>query len=115
MESQILVKSKRFAIKIIQLYQYLCDEKHEYVMSKQILRSGTSIGANAAESVYAQSTADFISKLSISLKEASETAYWLDLLEESSYISSEHAKSLRTECIELIKMLTSSINKLKNN
>lgn len=115
MESQILIKSKKFAVRIVKLYKYLCDEKHEYVMSKQLLKSGTSIGANAAESVYAQSTADFISKLSISLKEASETNYWLDLLVEAEFVSSDQIKELQTECIELIKMLTSSLNKLKKN
>lgn len=115
MESKILIKSKKFAIEIVKLYKCLCDEKHEYVMSKQLLKCGTSIGANAAESVYAQSTADFIAKLSISLKEASETAYWLDLLEESGYVSSDQIDWLKTECVEIIKMLTSSLKKLKNN
>ena len=79
--------SKKFAIRIIKLYVFLKEEKHEFVMSKQIYRCGTSIGANIAESTYAQSTPDYISKLSISLKEASETQYWLDLLQESNYIS----------------------------
>ena len=79
--------SKKFAIRIIKLYVFLKEEKHEFVMSKQIYRCGTSIGANIAESTYAQSTPDYISKLSISLKEASETQYWLDLLQESNYIT----------------------------
>ena len=76
----ILDKSKAFAVRIIKFYQYLCDEKKEFVLSKQLLRSGTSIGANARESKNAQSKADFIHKLSISLKEAYETAYWIELL-----------------------------------
>ena len=88
-ENVILNKSKTFALKIIELYKYLCEEKHEYILSKQILRSGTSIGANAREGSRAQSKADFLSKMSISLKEADETAYWLELLYESCYIDKE--------------------------
>lgn len=112
-ENVVFEKSKSFALRIIKLYKYLCDEKNEYVMSKQLLRCGTSIGANIAESVYAQSNADFIHKLSISLKEASETNYWLEILVEGNIVSLEQVKDLITECIEIIKLLTSSINKLK--
>ena len=86
-DNQILIDSKSFAIRIIRLYKYLSDMKKEFVLSKQILRSGTSIGANISESVFAQSRMDFVSKMSISLKEASETKYWLDLLYETEYIS----------------------------
>ena len=105
-------KSKKFALRIIKLYQYLQDNK-EYVISKQILRSGTSIGANISEAVYAQSKADFVSKLSISIKEANETRYWLELLDESGILKTEQIKDLHGECIELIKILTSSINTAK--
>lgn len=92
-ENIIVVKSKTFALRIIKLYKYLCNEKHEYVMSKQILRSGTSIGANIREAVREQSKADFYAKLSISLKEADETAYWLELLNESDYIKKNISKA----------------------
>ena len=77
--NQVLQKSKAFAVRIVRLYQYLTDEKKEKVLSRQVLRSGTSIGANIKESIRAQSTADFLSKMQISLKEASETEYWLEL------------------------------------
>ena len=86
MENVVVVKSKNFAIRIIKLYKYLVDNKKEFVLSKQILKSGTSIGANIRESKNAQSNLDFINKLSIALKEADETAYWLELLSESSII-----------------------------
>ena len=86
-ESALKIKSKAFALRIIKMYNYLCEEKKEYVMSKQILRSGTSIGANVAEAFFAQSDADFIAILYISRKEAGETIYWIDLLKESGYLS----------------------------
>lgn len=107
-------KSKAFALRIIKMYNYLCDEKKEYVMSKQILRSGTSIGANIAEAFYAQSEADFIAKLYISRKEAGETLYWIDLLKESGYIGDDVATSISAECDELLKLLTSSIKTMKS-
>lgn len=107
-------KSKAFALRIINMYNYLCDEKKEYVMSKQILRSGTSIGANIAEAFYAQSEADFIAKLYISRKEAGETLYWIDLLKESGYIGDDVATSISAECDELLKLLTSSIKTMKS-
>lgn len=107
-------KSEDFALRIIKLYSFL-KEKGEYVMSKQILRSGTSIGANIAESIYAESTDDLIHKLHISIKEASETAYWLRLLHRSQYIEGNLYESLQKDCQELIKILTAIINKLKTN
>ena len=79
-------KSKAFALRVIRLYKYLCDEKKEYILSKQLMRSGTSIGANIAEAFYGQSEADFISKLSIAQKETGETMYWLELLHESDFL-----------------------------
>lgn len=107
-------KSKAFALRIIKMYNYLCDEKKEYVMSKQVLRSGTSIGANIAEAFYAQSEADFVAKLYISRKEAGETLYWIDLLKESGYIGDDVATSISAECDELLKLLTSSIKTMKS-
>lgn len=107
-------KSKSFALRIIKMYNYLCDEKKEYVMSKQVLRSGTSIGANIAEAFYAQSEADFIAKLYISRKEAGETIYWIELLKESSYLGCDEADSMIKDCDELLKILTSSIKTMKS-
>lgn len=105
--NQILKKSKLFALRIIKLYKYLQEEKREYIMSKQILRSGTSIGANVKESVFAQSSPDFLSKLYIALKEAGETEYWIELLYESEYITEESFQSINKDCAEIIKLLVS--------
>ena len=104
-ENKILIKSKAFAIRIVRLYQYLTDEKREFVMSKQILRSGTSIGANVREAIRGQSDADFGAKMNISLKEASETEYWLELLQESEYISHDKGEEMLADCKELIRIL----------
>jgi len=111
-ENIIAIKSMKFAIRIINLYKYLID-KNEYVLSKQILRSGTSIGANCRESRNAQSRLDFISKLNIALKEADETAYWLDLLKEGSFIEESSYESIYNDCDEIIKLLTSIIKTSK--
>ena len=100
-------KSKAFAVRIVRFYRYLCCEKREVVLSKQILRSGTSIGANVRESGRAQSSADFYSKLNIALKEADETSYWLEILYESEIIDKQQFLSLYNECNELISILTS--------
>ncbi len=107
-------KSKVFALRIIKLYNYLGATKHEYVMAKQLLRCGTSIGANIAEAFYGQSDADFISKLSISQKECAETLYWLDLLHESHIIEDVPFQSIYDDAIELMKLLTSSIKTMKS-
>jgi four helix bundle protein len=106
--------SINFALKIIKLHKYLCDEKHEYDMSRQVYRSGTSVGANIAESKNAQSKADYVSKLSIALKEADETEYWLDLLYATNYLDDTQYESINLDCAELIKLLTSIIKKLKD-
>ena len=90
----IAVLTKEFALRIIKLHSYLQDERKEYILSKQILRSGTSIGANVRESIYAQSRADFINKMNIALKESSETEYWLELLHESNYIEEKAFESI---------------------
>ena len=105
-------KSLKFAIRIVNLYKYLIDEKKEFVMSKQVLRSGTSIGANIAEAQYAQSKADFLTKMHISLKEASETQFWLKLLYSTSYINDSHT-SIMNDCDELLKILTSTCKTTK--
>lgn len=106
----IVDKSKAFALRIIKLYKYLCDNKHEYILSKQLIRAGTSIGANVKEAIRAQSTPDFRAKMSIALKEASEAEYWLELLHESDYLTNEEFESIITECVELIKILTAILN-----
>ena len=106
-ENILLVKSKSFAIRIIRLYQFLSLEKKEFVLSKQLLRSGTSLGANAQEASRGQSRADFASKISVSLKEASESEYWLDLLYETEYISREEYTSLQQDLSEIIRILMS--------
>ena len=108
-DSILLTKSKAFALRVVRLYKYLRDRK-ESVIAKQMLRSGTSIGANIAESRYAQSKSDFASKLQIALKEAAETEYWLELLRDSEIVKSSSAfDSLCTDCTELIKLLTASV------
>ena len=108
-ENTIVDKSKAFAVRIINLYKYLCDEKKEFVLSKQLLRSGTSIGANVKEAIRGQSKDDFAHKMNISLKEASETEYWIELLCETDYITKQQFDSIIADCTELIKILTSII------
>ena len=111
--SPLQEKSEAFAGRIIKLYHFLTKSKHENVMSKQIYRSGTSIGANIAESKNAQSPADFISKLSIALKESDETEYWLKNLHQTGIINDIEFESLHNDNIEITKMLTSSIKTIK--
>ncbi|MEM0541676.1 four helix bundle protein [Flavobacterium sp. j3] len=111
-ENVIKEKSFLFAIEIVSLYKVLVERK-EYVLSKQLLRSGTSIGANVRESEHAQSKADFIHKLSISLKEANETEYWLDLLFETNYLTEVEFQKIKPKTIEILKLLTSIINTSK--
>ena len=113
--SVVFELSKKFALRVIRLYVYLKDERKDYVMSKQIYRCGTSIGANIAESRFAQSDADYICKLSIALKEASETMYWLDLLHESDFISLKQYESLLNDVKTITGTLVNIINKIKTN
>ena len=108
-------KSFDFAVRIVRLYQYLMNEKKEFVLSKQILRSGTSIGANVKEAIRGQSKPDFYTKMNIALKEASETEYWLDLLYESDYIVSDAYDSIYADCVEVIKILMSITKTQKRN
>jgi four helix bundle protein len=103
----IVLKSKDFALRIIRLYVFLTESKREYVLSKQILRCGTSIGANVKEAMRGQSKPDFYSKLNIALKEASETEYWLELLHESNIIDDAVFESIYFDCQEIIKILVS--------
>ena len=108
-------KTKLFALRVIKLSRYLMEEKKEYILSKQILRSGTSIGANARERKNAQSKLDFINKLSVALKEADETVYWLELLIGSEYIDNKMYKSLESDLKEIIALITASINTARAN
>jgi len=112
-DSIIKSKSRVFAIRVIRLYQYLQDEKKEFIMSKQLLRSGTSIGANAHEAYFGQSRKDFISKMQIALKEASETEYWLSILTETGYIEEKHSVSILEDCRELAKLLHATVKTSK--
>ena len=107
MDNVIVDKSKFFAIRIVNAYKYLTQEKCEFVMSKQLLRSGTSIGANVKEAIRGQSKPDFYSKLNIALKEASETEYWLEILYETEYNDKKLFDSINSDCQELIKLLVS--------
>lgn len=106
-------KSYAFALRIIKLYKYLVSEQKEYVLSKQVLRSGTSVGALIREAEHAQSKKDFINKMSISLKEANETEYWLMLLKDSEYISIDSFNSIQPDSVELIKLLASIVKSSK--
>ena len=105
-------KSRKFASRIVKLYRFLCG-KDEYVMSKQLLRSGTSIGANLAESVYAVSSNDFFNKVSIALKECSETRYWLDLLYDNDFLTQKMFKSISKDCDDILHMLIATIKTLR--
>jgi four helix bundle protein len=114
-ESVLKTKSYDFALRIVNLYKFVVAEKKEYVLSKQILRSGPSVGANIAEAGQGQSKSDFIHKLSIAQKEAFETEYWLRLLRDSEYLTEPQANSLIADCGELQKLLTASIKTAKSN
>ena len=114
MKSPLKDKSYAFAIRVVKLSQYLQAEKKEYVLSKQVLRSGTAVGALIKEAEFGQSKADFISKMSISLKEANETEYWLCLLNDTNYIEQNLFESMQSDCKELIAMLVSTIKTAKN-
>ncbi len=114
-ENIILSKTYSFAIRIVRLYQYLIDVKKEFVLSKQILRSGTAIGAIMKESEHAQSKADFLNKTNQALKEANETEYWLQLLCDTNYISQKEYDSILPECDEITSILVSIVKTTKNN
>jgi four helix bundle protein len=114
-KSVVRVKSYFFAIRIVKLCKFLADEKKEYVISRQILKSGTSVGALVRESEQAESKADFVHKLSIALKEIKETEYWLNILKDTGYIDDTMFTSMNNDCIDLIKLLTSIIKTSKKN
>ena len=109
----ILTKTMDFSVRIVKLYKYLCDEKKEFVMSKQLLRCGTSIGANAHEAHNGQSDRDFLAKMYIAFKEATEAEYWLSLLIRTNYLIKEQGEDILQDCIEIKKILTSIIKTVK--
>lgn len=111
----IETKSFDFAVRIVKLNQYLATDKKEYVLSKQLLRSGTSIGANISEAQKSQSTADFYAKMTIALKEANETDYWLRLLHATDYITEKEYESIASDINEIISILVSITKTIKNN
>ena len=113
-ESVLKSKSFALAVRIVKLYKYLCEQKKEYVLSKQVLRSGTSVGAMVREAEYSESKADFSHKMGIARKELNETLYWLELLLQTEYITQIEYDSLSADAIEIIKMLTTSIKTAKN-
>ena len=108
-------KSFEFAIRIVKLYQFLCNDKKEFVLSKQLLRSGTSIGAMVREAEHSESKADFVHKLAIAQKEINETIYWLELLNATEYLNTQQFESINNDAVEIIKLITSIIKTTKNN
>ena len=113
MENVIVKKSYAFAIRIIRLYQFLSQEKKEYILSKQLLRCGTAIGAMVKESEHAQSKADFLNKMNVALKEANETEYWLMLLRDTEYINKNEFGSMSADCAEILRLLISIVKSTK--
>ena len=113
MNNSAKIKSKAFALRIIKMYKYLTKNKREFVISNQVLRSGTSIGANLAEAECAISRKDFTSKVYVALKECSETKYWLELLVESGYINPKHFESIYDDCMDILRMLMATTKTLK--
>lgn len=114
-ENVVKNKSFGFAVRVVKLYQYLCEDKKEFVISKQLLRSGTSVGAMVREAEHAESKPDFKHKMAIAQKEINETIYWLELLQATDYLNNEQFQSLNADAIEIIKLITSIIKTTKNN
>ena len=113
MDNAVREKSYRFAVRIVKLCRFLKNEKKEHIMSRQLLRSGTSVGANVAEAQHAQSRQDFLAKLNIALKEAAETDYWLRLLYETEYLTERQFKSIYEDCDEVERLLVSIVKSVK--
>ena len=115
MDNIIVQKTFDFAVRIVKMYKFLCDEHKEYIMSKQLLRSGTSIGANVHEGTQGQSIRDFLAKMNISLKEAAETQYWIKLLHKTGYLTDKQNESVLTDCNEILRILHSIVKSTKNS
>jgi four helix bundle protein len=113
-ESIIVQKSFAFAVRIVKLYKHICENKKEFVLSKQLLRSGTSIGANVREAHNAESKADFVHKMGIAQKEADESLYWIELMFHTEYLSQKEFESIQAEAVELMKIIKSIILTMKN-
>lgn len=113
-ENVVREKSFRFALRVVKLYQYLCERRREFVMSKQLLRSGTAIGALVREAEQAESRRDFVHKMAIALKEANESEYWIQLLSESGYLGQKSSDSIQADLTELLKLLTAIIKTTKS-
>ena len=114
-DNVIHVKTYAFAIRVVNAYRFLCNSQQEYVLSKQMLRSGTAVGALVAEAHHAQSSAAFLNKMNIALKEANETSYWLSLLKDTGYLEIEQYDSIAKDCNEIIALLVSIVKSMKNN
>lgn len=114
-DNQIVKDTKAFAVRIVKLYQYLTRNKTEFVMSNQILRSGTRIGSNIYEAVFAYSKKDFVNKLTVSLKEANETKFWLELLHETDYINDNEFDSIYNDCSKIVGTLVNIVKTSKNS
>jgi four helix bundle protein len=114
-ENIVKDKSFAFAVRVVKLYQFLCEQKKEFVISKQLLRSGTSVGAMVREAEHAESKMDFNHKMSIAQKEINETLYWLELLKETEYLTHEQFESINADAIEIIKLITTIIKSTKAN
>jgi four helix bundle protein len=115
MKSILKEKSFKFAVRVVNLYKHLCEERKEFVLSKQLLRSGTSVGAMVCEAEHSESKSDFIHKMAIAQKEINETIYWLELMCETEYLSGTAFESINNDAVELIKMLTSTIKTAKSS
>lgn len=114
-ENIVKDRSFEFSVRVVKLYQYLCTQKKEFVLSKQLLRSATSVGAMVREAEHAETKKDFIHKMAIAQKEINETIYWLELLQASDYLSKEQFKSVNTDAVEIIKLITTIIKTTKTN
>jgi len=115
MDNVIATKSYAFAIRVVKLYKLLSQDKKEFILSKQLLRSGTAIGALVREAEHGQSKADFLSKMNIALKEANETEYWLLLLKDTDYLLENEFQSIQKDCLEILRLLISIVKSTKNN
>lgn len=114
-ENIIKNKSFAFAVRVVKLYQFLCEQKKEYVLSKQLLRSGTSVGAMVREAEHAETKNDFKHKMGIAQKEINETIYWLELLRETDYLTAEQFESINNDAVEIIKLITAILKSAKSN
>lgn len=114
-ENVVKNKSFVFAVRVVKLYPFLCEQKKEFVLSKQLLRSGTCVGAMVREAEHAETKNDFKHKMGIAQKEINETIYWLELLKETDYLTKEQFESLNNDAIEIIKLLTAILKSTKNN